>query len=44
MDAWAARTTAAGLFCAEVLAALDVNAEMLAFECSIGGQAASATF
>ena len=39
MDAWAASIAAAGVFCAEVLAATDVNAEMLALKCSIGGQA-----
>src|SRR5206468_6844216 len=38
MDAWAARIAAAGVFCAEVLAAADVNAEMLALKCSTGGQ------
>ena len=38
MDAWAARIAAAAVFCAEVLAAADVNAEMLALKCSTGGQ------
>ena len=41
MDAWAARIAATGL---SLLTAVDVNAETLAFKCSIGGQEASATF
>src|SRR5215216_259046 len=41
MDAWAARIAAAGVFCAEVLAAADANAEMLPLKCSIGGQASA---
>jgi len=40
MDVWAARIAAVGVFCAAALAAVDVNAEMLAFEYSIVGQAA----
>ena len=42
MDAWAARIAAAGLFCATVRTAADVNAETLALRCSIGGQETSA--
>src|SRR6266404_8502731 len=44
MDAWAARIAAAGLFCAKMLTAADVNAETLALKCSIGGQEATASF
>jgi hypothetical protein len=42
MDPWAARIAAAGLFCATVLTAADVNADTLALKCSIGGQEVSA--
>ena len=44
MDALAARIAAAGVFCAEVLAAADANAETLVLKCSIGGQETSAPF
>src|SRR5262245_29897464 len=44
MDPWAARIAAVGVFCAEVLAAVDASAETLVLKCLIGGQEASAPF